>query len=211
MGELCIRFSRYCAILLCLFGLPLILGAYPLLSMWVGRPYAARSALYLQLLVVGNMLRQLPSPYVIAVVATGKQHLATVSAVAEASVKWGLSLWLVQGYGAIGVAVGTVVGAVVSLGVHVMVSMRYTRSTILIPRRKFVVAGLLRPLLMVVPSLLLLPFWRPLQMLPAPPVLLAAWLVATTATAWMIALNADERRGFKRASLRLLRWRQQRA
>ncbi len=42
-----------------------------------------------------------------------------------------------QGYGAIGVAVGTVVGAVVSLGVHVMVSMRYTRSTILIPRRQF--------------------------------------------------------------------------
>ncbi len=66
MGELCIRASRYCAILLCVFGLPLILGAYPLLSMWVGRAYAARSALYLQLLVVGNIVRQLASPYVIA-------------------------------------------------------------------------------------------------------------------------------------------------
>jgi hypothetical protein len=42
-------------------------------------------------------------------------------------------------------------------------------------------------------------------------VLLAAWMVATTATAWMIGLNADERRGFKNASLRLLYWRQQRA
>jgi hypothetical protein len=89
--------------------------------------------------------------------------------------------------------------------------MRYTRSTILIPRRHFVIAGLLRPLLMAAPSLLLLPFWRPLQMLPARPMLLAAWLVATTAIAWLIALNADERRGFKRASLRLLNWRQQRA
>jgi hypothetical protein len=42
-------------------------------------------------------------------------------------------------------------------------------------------------------------------------VLLAAWLVATTATAWMVGLNADERRGFKRASLRLLYWPHQRA
>lgn len=210
MGELCIRASRYCAILLCLSGLPLILGAYPLLSMWVGHAYAARSALYLQLLVIGNIVRQLASPYVIAVVATGKQHLASISAVAEASVNVGLSIWLVQRYGAIGVAVGTVVGSVVSLGMHVVVSMRYTRSTILIPRRQFVVAGLLRPLLMATPSLFLLPFWRPLQMFPAPPVLLAAWLVATTAIAWMIGLNADERRGFKNASLRLLYWRQQR-
>jgi len=177
--------------------------------MWVGHAYAARSAVYLQLLVVGNIVRQLASPYVIGVVATGKQHLATIAAIAEASVNLGLSIWLVQRYGAIGVAVGTVVGAVVSLGVHVMVSMRYTRSTILIPRRHFVVAGLLRPLLMATPSLLLLPFWKPRQMLPARPVLLAAWLVATTATAWMIALNADERRGFKSASLRLLHWRQQ--
>ena len=92
-----------------------------------------------------------------------------------------------------------------------MVSMRYTRSTILIPRRHYVVAGLLRPLLMVTPSLFILPFWRPLQMLPAPLVLLAAWLVATTATAWMAGLNADERREFKSASLRLLYWRHQRA
>jgi O-antigen/teichoic acid export membrane protein len=211
MGELCIRASRYCAILLCLFGLPLILGAYPLLSMWVGRAYATRSALYLQLLVVGNIVRQLATPYVIGVVATGKQHLATISAIAEASVNVSLSIWLVQRYGAVGVAVGTLVGAVVCLGVHVMVSMRYTRSTILIPRRHYVVAGLLRPLLMAAPSLFLLPVWRPLQMLPAPPVLLAAWLVATTATAWMVGLNADERRGFKSASLRLLYWPHQRA
>ena len=72
-------------------------------------PHGAR--LYLQVLVAGNIVRQLATPYVIGVVATGKQHLAIISAIAEASVNVGLSIWLVRRYGAIGVAVGTVVGA----------------------------------------------------------------------------------------------------
>ena len=115
MGEVCIKTTRYCTLLLCLLGLPLFFGAYPLLSIWVGRPYAARSAVYLQVLVIGNCIRQLAYPYVIGVVATGKQHLATISAIAEALVNIGLSIWLVQKFGAIGVAIGTLVGAVVSL------------------------------------------------------------------------------------------------
>jgi O-antigen/teichoic acid export membrane protein len=203
MGELCIQASRYCTLLLCVLGLPLIFGAYPLLSLWIGRPYAARSALYLQLLVIGNIIRQLAYPYVIAVVATGKQHLATISAIAESSVNISLSIWLVQRWGAIGVAVGTLAGAIVSVGVHTLVSMRYTQSTILIPRWRFVIGGILRPLLIISPSLLLYPFWRPLNMLPAEPALLAGWLVSTIAIAWMIGLNAEERRTIKKSVFQL--------
>ena len=210
MGDLCIQASRYCTLLLCLLGLPLIFGAYPLLSLWVGRPYAARSALYLQLLVIGNMIRQLAYPYVIAVVATGKQHLATISAIAESSVNIILSIWLVQRWGAMGVAVGTLAGAIVSVGVHILVSMRYTQSTILIPRRRYVIGGLLRPLLIIMPSLLLYRFWKPLSMLPAEPALLAGWLVSTIAVAWVIGLNANERRTAKDTLVRLMCWRLQR-
>lgn len=207
MGELCIKVTRYCALTLCLLGLPLIFGAYPLLSLWVGRPYAARCALYLQVLVVGNVIRQLALPYVLAVVATGKQHLATVAAVAEASVNICLSIFLVQKIGAIGVAIGTLAGAIVSLAVHLLVSMLSTRSTILIDRSRFVLLGLLRPLLIIAPSLLLYPFWRPLNILPAAPAALAAWLIASGVIGWMIGLNAEDRRELKRFSLQLVYWR----
>jgi hypothetical protein len=74
------------------------------------------------------------------------------------------------------------------------VSMRYTRSTILVLRRQWVISGLLRPMLCVLPSLLLYPFWRPLTMVPAPPLLLALWLVSTLAIAWWFALTGDDRR-----------------
>jgi O-antigen/teichoic acid export membrane protein len=207
MGEVGIKTTRYCTLLLCLLGLPLFFGAYPLLSIWVGRPYAARSALYLQVLVIGNCIRQLAFPYVIGVVATGKQHLATISAIAEALVNIGLSIWLVQKFGAIGVAVGTLVGAVVSLSVHLGVSMHYTRSTILIQRRRFVLVGLLRPLLCVTPSLLLSPFWRRNAILPANPAVLIVGFALTITIAWTIGLTADERAQSKRVLSRLLYWR----
>jgi O-antigen/teichoic acid export membrane protein len=116
LGEIAIRATRYCALLLCLLGMPLLVGSYPLLSFWVGRGYATRSALYLEVLVIGNVVRQLVYPYMIGVVATGKQHLATISAIAEASVNVALSIWLVQKFGAIGVAIGTLVGAFISVG-----------------------------------------------------------------------------------------------
>jgi O-antigen/teichoic acid export membrane protein len=211
MGEVCIKATRYCTLLLCLLGLPLFFGAFPLLSIWVGRPYAARSAVYLQVLIIGNCIRQLAFPYTIGVVATGKQHLATISAIAEASVNIGLSIWLVQRFGAIGVAIGTLVGAIVSLGVHLGVSMRFTRSTILIQRRSFVLVGLLRPLLCVTPSLLLYPFWRRDAILPANPAVLIAGFTLTVAIAWTIGLTADERAQCKSIFNRLLHRRLERA
>jgi O-antigen/teichoic acid export membrane protein len=204
LGEIAIRATRYCAVLLCLLGLPLLVGAYPLLSLWVGRAYAAQSALYLEVLVVGNVVRQLAYPYVIGVIATGKQHLATISAIAEALVNVVLSIWLVQKSGAIGVAIGTLAGAFISVTVHLLVSMRYTRSTILVIRRQWVLFGLLAPLSCVLPLLLLYPFWKPLTMVPAPPALLALWVALTLAIAWWLALTADDRREVNGVLRRLL-------
>jgi O-antigen/teichoic acid export membrane protein len=209
LGELCIRITRYCVLVVCLLGLPLFFGSYPLLSLWVGRAYAAHSALYVEVLVVGNVIRQLALPYVIAVVATGKQHMATISAVAEASVNIVLSIWLVQKFGAIGVAIGTVAGAIVSVAVHLLVSMHYTRSTILIERSRFLVAGLLRPLLITAPSLCLFFFWRKYSMLPAAPAILAIWALLTLALAWWVGASAEDRQLAKAAATRLLYWRRE--
>jgi O-antigen/teichoic acid export membrane protein len=193
IGDICIRMTRYCALLLCVLGLPLVFGGYPLLSLWVGKRYATQSAFYLVVLVLGNVVRQLVLPYILIVVATGKQHLATIAAISEAVVNIVVSIWLVQRIGAVGVAAGTLVGAFVSFSVHLLVSMRYTQPTIQISRWRFLVQGVLRPLLIVLPSLLLYPFWRKLTMLPAPPAVLALWIVATAAIAWWVVLTAEDR------------------
>jgi O-antigen/teichoic acid export membrane protein len=56
------------------------------LKLWVGHDYVTRSALFLQILVLGNAIRQLGYPYATVAVATGKQQLATIVGFAEAIV-----------------------------------------------------------------------------------------------------------------------------
>jgi O-antigen/teichoic acid export membrane protein len=207
IGGLLVKVTRYCALALCLLGSPILIGAYPLLSLWVGHSYAVRSAWYLEILVLGNVVRQLTYPYALVVVATGKQHLATIAAVGEAIVNVVVSVLLVQKMGAAGVAIGTFVGAFVSVGMHVGISMHFTQSTVRVRRSRFVFDALLRPLLTLAPSLLLYPFWRSYNMLPANPALLATWAILTLAIAWRVGLTPEERQSFLAALSRLVYWR----
>jgi O-antigen/teichoic acid export membrane protein len=206
IGDLVVKVTRYCSLVLCLLGLPLLFGAYPLLSLWVGHKYAIQSALYLEILVVGNVIRQLTYPYVLVVVATGRQHLATIAAITEAGVNIFVSVFLVTTIGAVGVAIGTLAGAFISLGMHIAVSMHFTQSTIHIQRSRFAFQGLVRPLLSLTPSLLLIPFWRRSDMLPANPGLLAIWAILTSVIALRVVLTSDERRGLVSTISRLLYW-----
>jgi O-antigen/teichoic acid export membrane protein len=209
IGGLLARVTRYCTLLLCLLGLPLLFGAYPLLSLWVGHDYAARSAFYLEVLVLGNVVRQLTYPYALVVIATGKQHLATIAAITEAVVNVAVSIVLVQRIGAVGVAIGTFVGSFVSLGMHLTVSMHFTQSAIHLRRWRFVLRSLLQPLSCLVPSLLLYPFWKKFAMIPANPALLATWAILTVAIAWAIGLTPEDRHDLISAANRLLYWRVQ--
>jgi O-antigen/teichoic acid export membrane protein len=204
LGELCIRITRYCNLLTWPLGLLLVFGAYPLLSLWVGGSYAAGSATYARILVMGNVVRQFGYGYTLAVVATGKQYLATAAAIAEATVNISLSIWLVQRFGAVGVAVGTLAGAFISVGMHLAFSMHWTQSTILIQRRRFLLDGLLRPMLCVLPSALLYPFWKPSAMVPANPALLTLWLALTATIIWTVGLRQEERRECRSVATRLV-------
>jgi len=144
-------------------------------------------------------------PYSLAVVATGKQHLATIAGAGEALVNICMSIFLVQRIGAVGVAIGTVIGAFVSVGLHLTVSMKYTRSAIAMSRRDFVLQGLLRPLACLIPSLLLVPVWKPLALLPWGVPWFTVWTIATVAIAALIGLTETDRNGFRAIFLRLRR------
>jgi len=86
----------------------------------------------------------------------------------------------------------------------VMVSIPRTQAAILLQRSRFVLQGLLRPLLMGIPTLLLLPFWRKLNLLPAEPAALALWAAATASIAWWAVLTMQDRQEFGAFLRRLL-------
>ncbi len=192
IGKVTLRMSRYCTLVLCLLSLPLTVGAFPFLSLWVGHGYAMKTVFFLQILVISNFIRQLGLTYSLVVIATGRQRFATLAAVAEAVVNVVVSVWLARRIGALGVAFGTLAGAVVSLGLHLTVSMRLTRSAIAMPSSRFITHSLLRPLTCLIPLVLLRTSWRGTGMLPADPSMLALWFVATALAVGLVGMTATD-------------------
>lgn len=192
MGELVARVTRYSVLVLLLTGLPLLVFGYPILRLWVGAQYALHTLPYLRILVFANIIRNLCAPYVTVIVATDRQSAAIAAAVSEAVVNLGASIYLASRYGAIGVAIGTVLGAFVSVALHFGITMRFTHRTLAIPRLRLFAKGILRPAVIAIPSLLVLPlYWSPAQALRAPVVL--AWCVTTVVLTWYGGLTVGDR------------------
>lgn len=159
MGEMLLRITRYSTLMLLGTGLPVIVGGYLLLRVWVGQAYASHSVIFLQVLLLANIIRNLAAPYSTLVVATSRQRVGTASAVSEAVINLSCSIVLAQHLGAIGVALGTLIGAVAGVAMHFGVTMHYTRVNFDISRLRLFVGGLLRPASMALPTILLIPLW----------------------------------------------------
>ena len=193
MGQMLARVTRYCSTLLVLAGLPLMVGGYWILRLWVGADYATHTLGFLRILVIANVLRNLCLPYSSMLVATEKQKVAIAGACAEAFVNLGASLYLVRHMGAIGVAYGTLLGSCVSVGMQFAVSMRYTQENFFISRIQLFASGMMRPLTIALPSLLLLRRWWLNQAPDLSPRLWLIWAACTLLLAWFTSLNSDER------------------
>lgn len=192
MGTILLRTTRYATIVLLLSGLPVLVGGYVMLRLWVGTTYAINSVQFLRILLLANILRNLCAPYATMVVATARQRVATVAAITEGVVNFAASIWLARHHGAMGVAMGTLLGSFAGVAMHFGVSMHYTRN-LAISRIDLFVKGLLRPAAMAIPSILLLPYWW-LRGTPAMNIQMwLFWAVTTLLCAWYVSMNAEDR------------------
>ncbi len=115
LGRLMITATRYGSFILLLTGLPLVFGAKSILAWWVGPEYAIQGARFLEVLAVANMIRLSALPYVMTLIGTGQQRLVTVTPLLEGVTNLGVSVLAAYFWGAIGVAVGTLVGGIVGV------------------------------------------------------------------------------------------------
>ncbi len=193
MGDVLARVTRYTSTVLLVTGLPLVVFGFFILRVWVGAEYALHTLKYLRILVLANMLRNLCAPYATMLTATGKQGPATAAAISEAVVNLGSSLYLASRFGAIGVAIGTLLGSVVSILLHFTITMHFTREAFAISRSRLFVKGLLKPAVIAIPSILLLPFWWPSSSVSLSVSFTVFWGVTTLALAWYVGLINEER------------------
>ncbi len=159
LGNLLVSSTRYGAILLIATSLPLVLGAKWLLTLWVGANYASQTALLLQIMVIANFIRYLGAPYATIALAIGEQKRLILSPIVEGVVNITISIILTARYGVIGVAVGTLCGAFVSVGMHFLYNLKRTKS-INIENKKLLIYAVARPILSTLPATLLWLIYR---------------------------------------------------
>lgn len=195
VASLALRSTRLCAVLLVLTGLPLLLYGHPILSLWVGADYARNSILFLEILTVANIIRLSLLPYALVVAGNGLQRYGWTAAIGEAVVNFAFSIALGYRIGAVGVALGTLIGAAVSVGLHLFYTMRYTQAAIPVRRIHFVLHGPTRPLACALPLLACLLFCKGNPGVHGflPPALI---VVVTAVLIWLIGLAHSDRQIF---------------
>jgi O-antigen/teichoic acid export membrane protein len=193
MGVILSRAMRYASILLLASGLPLLVGGYWILRVWVGPAYATSTVGYLRILLLANILRNTCVPYASMLMATESQKIAIGGVIAEAVVNVSCSIYLARHVGAIGVAYGTLLGSVVSVATHFTLNMHYTKAKFAISRVRLFLSGLVRPSLIAIPSIVLVPYWWSSSAPSFSPQIWAAWTLVTMLLVVLVGLNAQER------------------
>lgn len=204
LGEVLLRTTRCGSILLLLIGVPLIVWAPFLLRLWVGSAYAIQVTPILRVLATANIVRLIGLPYSQLVLGTGQQKRVLYSPVWEAVVNLVVSVIAGRLIGAVGVAFGTLVGAFVGIGYHVLHNMPVTAPAISFNQRRFLVQGVLLPLACFLPLLVSVALG---QVWASGATLRLLWLggsVLSIYMIWKFGLRADERKGLFRLQSRLL-------
>jgi O-antigen/teichoic acid export membrane protein len=159
LGQAVLKTTRYAVAILCLLALPLLLGMHPFLRIWVGSDYAQHAVPMAYLLVVAQFVRLTFMPYVTIGFGAGQPDRMLISPLGEGVVNLAFSLLGAYFLGAIGVALGTLIGAFAGILLHIFCSMPKTDS-MSFSRGRFILSGILRPvacyLAVLLPALLII-------------------------------------------------------
>jgi O-antigen/teichoic acid export membrane protein len=152
-----------------------------LLTLWVGPAYMPKTFPILQVLLTANALRLVASPFASGVIATGRHKALMSGTVIEAAANLAFSILGAVFMGPIGVAYGTLVGAVAGVVWILSVTSRVSVTDLMTPR-SILSNGLFKPLLALIPIVLFClwqslsrPFSMPLCYLSSAATLLTLW------------------------------------
>jgi O-antigen/teichoic acid export membrane protein len=121
-----------------------------ILRAWVGSAYEQRALPILEILMLGQAIRMIGNPYSTVLAATGQQRYAISGAIAEGVGNLVCSLVGIAFFGPIGVAWGTLAGAIIGIAWMLLFTMRWAR-LIPVDRKAFVWTTALKPILFLSP------------------------------------------------------------
>ncbi len=151
LGELLVSTTKIGVLLILLMGLPLIVFARPIIGHWIGLRYAQSGGSILAILVLANMVRLTGTPYASILIGTGQQRLVIISPLMEGLTNLIASILLGLRYGAIGVAWGTLIGAVAAVAANVFYNLPRTQGNIGCSKVRYLREGMIIPGLCGIP------------------------------------------------------------
>jgi O-antigen/teichoic acid export membrane protein len=154
LGKLVITSTQLSVLLLVFICMPAVIYAGPLLKLWIGQLFVQTGAPILVVLVIANFVRLIGAAYSVVLVAAGQQSQIKVSPLTEGISNLVASVVLGSMFGGIGVALGTLVGAVCAIGAHLIYSMPRTYSAIRFARWDYLRVAVLTPILWTIPLVL---------------------------------------------------------
>lgn len=161
LPSLLMKSTVWCAVLLNLLFLVCLVLVRDIIGLWVGPGFVAPLTPLLLTLVGAHALRNLGTPYAMMLLATGLHRRALLTGVAEGVCNLVATVLLGQRFGVVGIASGTLVGAVAGLVGALVLNTRKTPE--LTPRPlRFAVVGLLLPLALFAPLDLFVIHWKAL-------------------------------------------------
>jgi O-antigen/teichoic acid export membrane protein len=148
--DLVYKSSFGCTLFLLTSAAVLISLSNPLFVFWVGPEIAKDAVPLFNILIVANALRCSAVPYANYLVATGQQRRVMLGPAAEGLTNLGISLAGAYFIGALGVALGTLAGALVGVSVNYFYNFGRTMPPIATIRR-MAKANFLQPLFLTAP------------------------------------------------------------
>jgi O-antigen/teichoic acid export membrane protein len=148
------------------------------LRLWVGSRYAGPALPIAELLMIANALRLIGGPYAAMLIATNQQKHGIAQGMVEGVTNLSASVVGVVWLGTIGVALGTLIGAICALAWLCVLTLRYA-TEIPLGRWSFVKEGFFRPVACSLPLILFIAvkYHRPLVPRSA---LILAWCAVVT-------------------------------
>ncbi len=131
--------GNYALLLCCMAFAPAVL------KVWVGPEYADRAFPLFAVLILAQALRLVGNPYGVTLIAIGRQNSGFPPAISEALTNLVLSVGGMVWFGSMGVAVGTLAGAVVGVSVLLLWTVPRIHHYLDLTSRDLIQQGLIRP------------------------------------------------------------------
>ena len=202
VGRALNKFIRYASASMCVIAVGLALGAPLLLNLWIGTALAGKVLPLALTLLLAQFVMLTAHPYKVFAMGAGQQAQAVPAQLIEGVVNVICSFALARYWGALGVAVGTLLGSCAGLIAHFTVTMPHIRQ-IELSRRSYARISLLDPMLACLPAMaLLVILWSLHWNSVASAILAAVGVLATIRLLWSRTFTLEERQELTKT----LRW-----